>query len=213
LYTEWNASSHPRYPRQDEPYAAAFAAKSALEAADLTEAYAFWTFSDIFEENYFPSAPFHGGFGLLNLHGIPKPNYRAFELLHRLGEERLPVEGRHDTVDAWAVRKGSGLTVLLTNHALPRQQILTEQVRVEVADTPPPTGVWLERIDDDHANAKGAWRAMLVPEYLDAGQVGQLEEASRMVPVPAAHTYEGGTLRAEFDLPPHAVAALTLEFG
>jgi beta-xylosidase len=35
------------------------------------------TFSDIFEENYFPSVPFHGGFGLLNLHGIAKPTYRA----------------------------------------------------------------------------------------------------------------------------------------
>ena len=36
-----------------------------------------WTFTDIFEENYFPSVPFHGGFGLLNLHGVAKPVYRA----------------------------------------------------------------------------------------------------------------------------------------
>ena len=102
LYTEWNASSNPRYPRQDEPYAAAFAVKTVLEASDLVEAYASGRSRDIFEENYFPSLPFHGGFGLLTLHGIPKPTYRAFELLHRLGEERLPVEGNHETVDAWA---------------------------------------------------------------------------------------------------------------
>ena len=60
-------------------------AKTALEASDLVQGYSFWTFSDIFEENYFPSVPFHGGFGLLTLHGIAKPTYRAFELLHKLG--------------------------------------------------------------------------------------------------------------------------------
>ena len=89
-YTEWNSSSNPRDPRHDEPYAAAFVAKTALEASDLVQGYSFWTFSDIFEENYFPSVPFHGGFGLLNLHGIAKPTYRAFELLHKLGN-RTPV--------------------------------------------------------------------------------------------------------------------------
>lgn len=46
------------------------------------------TFSDIFAENYFPSAPFHGGFWLLSLHGVPKPTYRAFELLHDIGASR-----------------------------------------------------------------------------------------------------------------------------
>src|SRR5262249_7330799 len=42
-YTEWNASSNPRYPRQDEPYAAAFAVKTVLEAAELVDCYSFWT--------------------------------------------------------------------------------------------------------------------------------------------------------------------------
>jgi xylan 1,4-beta-xylosidase len=213
LYTEWNASSNPRYPRQDEPYAAAFAAKSALEAADLAEVYAFWTFSDLFEENYFPSVPFHGGFGLLTLHGVPKPNYRAFELLHRLGEERLPVEGAHETVDAWAVRRGGDLTVLLTNHALPRQPIRAERVRVELADAPPPRSVTLERIDDGHANAKAAWKEMGEPESLDARQVERLEEASRLVAEPHPWAYEGRAVRLDLDLPAHALAALTVRFA
>jgi xylan 1,4-beta-xylosidase len=211
LYTEWNASSNPRYERQDEPYAAAFAARSALLAAEFTQAYAFWTFTDIFEESYFPSLPFHGGFGLLTLHGVPKPTYRAFELLHRLGDERLPVEGAHDTVDAWVVHQGEGVTVLLTNHALPRQPIAAQRVRIELADAPRPRAVTLERIDDEHANARAAWVAMGRPEYLDAAQVQQLEEASRLAPRPHPATWEAGTLRLDVDLPPHAVAALTVE--
>jgi xylan 1,4-beta-xylosidase len=212
LYTEWNASSNPRYARQDEPYAAAFAVKTALEASDLVDAYAFWTFTDLFEENYFPSVPFHGGFGLLTLHGVRKPTYRAFELLHRLGERRLPVEGRHATVDAWAVRRGGSLTVLLTNHALPRQPIAAQRVRLELADAPPPRSATLERIDDDHANAKAAWVVMGQPEYLGGAQVERLHAASRLAAEPHPWAYEGRTALLEVEIPPHAVAALTVEF-
>ena len=66
-----------------------------LEANGLVQGYSYWTFSDIFEENYFPSVPFQGGFGLLNIHGIAKPAYRAFQLLHELGTELMPVDGTH----------------------------------------------------------------------------------------------------------------------
>ena len=213
LYTEWNVSSNPRFPRQDEPYAAAFVIKSVLEMSGLVEAYAFWTFSDIFEENYFPSVPFHGGFGLLTLHGIPKPTYRAFELLHRLGNEQLPVEGAHETVDAWAVRKGSQLMILLANHALPRQPIAGRQVRVEIGGSPAPRGMTLERIDEAHANPKAEWRRMSSPEYLRRADVEQIEEASRLREEALAWRYEEGSLSMEVELPPHGVAALTVEFG
>jgi xylan 1,4-beta-xylosidase len=211
-YTEWNISSNPRYPRQDEPYAAAFVVKTVLEMAGLVDVYSFWTFSDLFEENYFPSVPFHGGFGLLTLHGIPKPNYRAFELLHRLGEEQLAVTGTHETVDAWAVRRGRALTVLLTNHAMPRQPIEAQRVQIELLGAGRPTKATVERIDVEHANAKAAWVAMGSPEYPSDTQLAALEQASRMMAEPLAWQEEGGTVRVEVQLPPHAVAALTLEF-
>ena len=100
------------------------------------QGYSFWTCSDIFAENYFPSVPFHGGFGLLNLHGIPKPVYRAFELLHHLGTDQLSVQGTHETVDAWVVRKEHSATVLMTNHAQPRHPIATELVSIQVHQCP-----------------------------------------------------------------------------
>ena len=93
-YTEWCTSSNPRDPMHDDPYAAAFIVKTVLEANGLVQGYSYWTFSDIFEENYFLPIPFQGGFGLLNIHGIAKPAYRAFQLLHELGTEMLPVEGK-----------------------------------------------------------------------------------------------------------------------
>jgi Glycosyl hydrolases family 39 len=72
-YTEWNSSSNPRDPRHDELYAAAFVAKTALEASDLVQGYSFWTFSDIFEENYFPSVPFHGDLACSICMASPSP--------------------------------------------------------------------------------------------------------------------------------------------
>jgi xylan 1,4-beta-xylosidase len=213
LYTEWNASSNPRYPPQDEPYAAAFAVKSALEASEFVQAYAFWTFTDLFEENYFPSRPFHGGFGLLNLHGIPKPVYRAFELMHRLGSERLPMEGTHATVDAWATKHGNDVMILLANHALPRQPIAAQRIRLELLDSPPPRNATLERIDDSHANAKAAWQALGEPEYLNPTQERQLDEASRLVRESWPCRYEERTVHLEMELPPHGVAALTIELA
>ena len=212
-YTEWNSSSNPRDPRHDEPYAAAFAAKTVLEASDLVQGYSFWTFSDIFEENYFPSVPFHGGFGLLNLHGIAKPTYRAFELLHRLGTERLLVDGLHETVNAWVTRDNARITVLLVNHALPRHSIAGERVQVHLAHAPEPSGAWIERIDENHANAKRRWQVMGAPEYLDRRAVDQLHEASRLTRQACHWQWREGRIVLEIELPPHGVAALTVELA
>ena len=212
-YTEWNSSSNPRDPRHDEPYAAAFVAKTVLEASELVQGYSFWTFSDIFEEDYFPSMPFHGGFGLLTVHGIAKPTYRAFELLHRLGTEHLPVDGRHETVNAWVTRDKARVTVLLVNHALPRHPIAGLRVHIHLTRTPKPSGAWVERIDEHHANAKRRWLALGAPEYLDRATVGQLHEASRLVRHACPWTWREEQIALEIELPAHAVAALTVEFA
>jgi xylan 1,4-beta-xylosidase len=188
-------------------------AKTALEASDLVQGYSFWTFSDIFEENYFPSVPFHGGFGLLNLHGIAKPTYRAFELLHKLGTERLLVDGLHETVNAWVTRDNASVKALLVNHALPRHSIAPTRVRVRLAHALEPSGAWVERIDEHHANAKRRWQALGAPEYLDGPAVEQLHGASGMVREACPWTWRDGRLVLEIELLPHAVAALTVEFA
>jgi xylan 1,4-beta-xylosidase len=137
-YTEWNISSNPRDHCHDEPFAAAFAAKVVQETDAFVDGYSFWTFSDIFEENYSPSVPFHGGFGCSTSTAFPSRSIVPSKLLHQLGTERLPVDGTHGTVDAWVVRKGRSVTVFLTNHAQPRRAIATELVRIEMTNAPRP---------------------------------------------------------------------------
>jgi xylan 1,4-beta-xylosidase len=212
-YTEWNISSNPRDPMHDEPFAAAFATRIIMEARGLVRGYSFWTFSDIFSENYFPSVPFHGGFGLLNLHGIAKPAYRAFQLLHDSGTELLEVNGNHATVDGWVIRKDKAATVIMTNLAMPRHPIQTELVNLRLSGAPAPRTAWIERIDEDHANPRRLWQTMGEPDYLTALQVEQLEAASTLRKEAQPWIQESGNIDLAVALPPQSVAAITIEFA
>ena len=212
-YTEWNASSNPRDSLHDKPYSAAFAVKTIMEANGLVEGYSFWTFSDIFEENYFPSKPFHGGFGLLNLHGVPKPVYRAFELLHSLGNESLIVDGLHETVDAWVVRGVNKTTVLLTNHALPRRHIEKERVEIQLSNAPEPANAHVKRIDEDHANPQRLWKDMGAPEYLSSEQLDKLQDATQLKREAVDVEYTSERIELAVTLPADSVAAIEVEFS
>jgi xylan 1,4-beta-xylosidase len=210
-YTEWSSSSNSRDPMHDEAYAAAFAVKTNLEAAGLVEGYSYWTFSDIFEENYFPSTPFHGGFGLLNLYGIAKPAYRAYQLLYRLGDKQLAVDGTHSTVDVWVIRGDDEIAVYCTNWSLPRHPIANERISISLIHAPPPATATITRIDARHANVKKAWIKMGAPEYPLARQVRQLHAASELKPSPLSCKYADNVIDFEFTMPPQAFAAVTFE--
>ena len=211
-FTEWNISSDPRHSLHDEPFAAAYATRILMSLRGLVDGYSFWTFSDIFEENYFPSVPFHGGFGLLNLHSVPKPVYRAFQLLHQLGTEQMEVNGEHDTVEVFAIRKNSQLTLLAVNHALPGHSISLEQVNVNLTSGLEPQSSCIQRIDEDHANPRRSWLDMGSPEYLSALDVERLQAASQLLKEPQSFSWMEGNLNLHFNLEPHSLAAITLEF-
>ncbi|MFQ7077941.1 MAG: GH39 family glycosyl hydrolase [Christensenellaceae bacterium] len=106
-------------------------AKTIPDNMGLADAYSYWTFSDILEEDGFPSAAFHGGYGLLTLQNVAKAPYRAFQLLHRLGEERYQKKFAWETLDIYAFRDRSNNTVqlLCVNH-----QSLLHDVSVRTAD-------------------------------------------------------------------------------
>ena len=188
-------------------------AKTAVEASNLVQGYSFWTFSDIFEENYFPSVPFHGGFGLLTLHGVAKPTYRAFELLHRLGSERLLVDGLHETVNAWVTRDHARVSALLVNHALPRHSIAAS-ARARSPCACAGTRWCLVRANRRASRKRqGSMAGVGRARNLDSVAVEQLHEASAMVREACPWTWRDSRLSIEIELPPHAVAALTVEFA
>ena len=211
-YTEWNTSSSPFDTLHDEPYAAAAIASTVMEANGLVDGYSFWTFSDIFEENYLPSVPYHGGFGLLTLHGIPKPTYRTFQLLHDLGDRQSLVDGLHETVDCSVIQKDSSVTMLLTNHTTPGHSIETEEIQIRLDNAREPNAARIQRVDEEHANAKRVWEEMGQPEHLSRRDVERLEEASQLVSEKQSMDFRDGSLFLKTTLPAHAVAAITVDF-
>jgi len=108
LVTEYNAGLFLQEEVDlDSAAAAAFILRevAALGEVDLLS---WWTFTDIFEEGWMRATPFQNGYGLMTVNGVPKPSWRAFELLATAGFERLQVAG------AAPQESNSTLTVLAT---------------------------------------------------------------------------------------------------
>ena len=75
-----------------------------------------------------------------------------------------------------------------------------------------PRNVYIERIDENHANAKRLWLEMGKPEFPSMREVEQMDTASQIVREPQSWKYENGTIHLDLAMPPHAVAAISLEF-
>ncbi len=212
MYTEWNNSPGNRDVYHDMPYAAAFVVKTLADNYGLTDIYSFFAFTDIFEEMQTAATPFHGCFGLLNIHGIPKPTYRAFQILHIMGTERIPVTGGESpTLEVLAVKKASDkLTILAYNHNIPLSPIKEEESMLIVKGLPNNLTATLQRIDEEHCNPRKKWIEMGSPEYLNKEQLQQLLEASEFKDeiINGEDTSEGVVFH--LSVPPHGIAVITI---
>ena len=94
IWSEFNASYMNEQEITDSIYMGPWMANTISQCDGMTHMMSYWTFSDVFEEQGVVKTPFYGGFGLVAEDGIPKPAFDVFELLHELGDERLPATGR-----------------------------------------------------------------------------------------------------------------------
>ncbi|HUX49932.1 MAG TPA: beta-xylosidase [Spirochaetia bacterium] len=211
-YTEWNNSPSPRDPYHDTSYNAAFITKTIVDNLGLLDCYSFWTFTDIFEESGFSSVPFHGGFGLLNIHGIPKPSYRAFQLLSRLSGDRLEIAVHEEspTVECAATIDGRKLTILISNHQIPLSPIESELVSIRIKGVAAVGSAVVERIDETHVNPKAAWVDMGSPNYPDKAQIETLIGSSELASEPVELLSRDGEVSMDLLVQPHSVAAISL---
>ena len=212
FYTEWNSSPSPRDRYHDTSYCASFAVKNIMDNLGLIDIYSFWTFTDIFEECGLSSVPFHGGFGLLNIHGIPKPSYRAFQLLNGLNGDRLEAsaEDASPLVDFAAAKNDDSTTVLVSNFNVLNAPIDPVKISVRVEGAGSLNNAWIERIDDTHANPKKAWIEMGSPTYPTKDQIQELMAKSELVKEKADLTADGNDALVNFEIQPHSVVRITL---
>lgn len=211
-YTEWNNSPSCRDSYHDDPFAAAFVMKSIFDNTGLVDMYSFWTFSDIFEEMPQPSTPFYGGFGLLNMHGIPKPTYGTFELLHRSGNKRMEVaQEENSMVEASAVIDNEKLMIFVYNHNMPLNPIEDADVQIKVKGLESFKSAYIERIDENHSNPKKNWIEMGSPEYLKQKDVKELIGLSELKKEAVEIVNDNDEGIITFSVPKHGVSVITIE--
>ena len=208
-YTEW--SSGAGIP-SDGPFGASFIAKTCLDNVGLVKGYSHWTFSDIFEEGGMPHTPFHGGHGLLNLQGIPKASYRAFELLHKLGDEMYENVYSKGTVDVYAVRNNacSAVQFMIVNHNSLQQKIEDETVTVTVEGLSSPVKATVERIDENHANALRRWQDLGEPDYPSEAVICDIMSHSYTAEEAMEVKQQGTEAEVTLTVPAQGIALVTL---
>ena len=104
FWTEYNASYKNEPDVTDATFMGPWLANTIRQTDGLTDMLAYWTFSDVFEEQGVVKQPFYGGYGLMAAGNVPKPAFNAFKLLHRLGSRRVQT----DSSSALVTRRDDG---------------------------------------------------------------------------------------------------------
>lgn len=214
-WNEWGRSFHGVDRRRETAAEAAFAVRLLAEVSQEADAFAYWCLSDVYDQVGYGREAFHGGYGLLSLQGLRKPTYHAFELLARLGTERVHLEGdgldsfRHAIVTAPAAGRAQVL-VYAYDHAdepVPRSATVTVDL---------PSGARpgrLYRIDSTENNVLARWRDLGAPAYLSRAQTAVLAADNALQPSSSAvrHETAEGRSRARFTMEMPGVALLEIE--
>ncbi len=126
--TEYNTSYSPINPIHDTALNAAYIARILSEGGDYVDSFSYWTFSDVFEEMDVPKALFHGGFGLVAFHSIPKPTFHAFTFFNALGDELL----YRDAEMIVTRRKDGSIAAVLWNLVMEKGEGFTKEVQLVI---------------------------------------------------------------------------------
>ena len=111
-YTEWSSSYTPADPFHDSYHQAAYILEKIKQVGNAANSMSYWAFTDIFEEAGPRFTPFHGGFGLLTIQGIPKSAFYAYQFMNKLGKTELT----NTDTRSWATKTDNGdIQLLLWN--------------------------------------------------------------------------------------------------
>jgi xylan 1,4-beta-xylosidase len=192
-FTEWSTSYSPRDLVHDSYMSAAYILSKLKATEGTAQGMSYWTYTDLFEEPGPPSAPFEGGFGLMNPQGIRKPAWFAYKYLHELGEQQVPASDPQ----SWVTRDAGGVQVLAWDFQTPdmgnksnrpffgRVQPTTSSTPLTLSLTGMAPGTYKVRIyrtgfkaNDAHT----AYIAMGKPKTLTNEQLAQLQAQTQDKP-------------------------------
>jgi xylan 1,4-beta-xylosidase len=181
IFSEYNASYMNEVDVTDSAFMGPWLAETISRCDGLVKMLAYWSFSDVFEEQGIAKRPFYGGYGLVAVGHIPKASFNAFALLHRLGEERLEIHSD----SALATRRADGsLVVALWNYAPPGKSVPAKQFTLDfqgLALQAAARRALIYRLDRQHGSALNTWEAMGKPDFPSRRQQKILREAGRLL--------------------------------
>jgi xylan 1,4-beta-xylosidase len=206
--TEFNSSYRPDNPIHDTAFHAAYLAPVLAGGGDLVDSFAYWTFSDMFEEVGIPTTLFHGGFGLLTHRQIPKPTYHLYAFFARLGDEILArgadhLVTRHPdgrlAVLAWAPVDGTAMDSVDAHPVSLSVPLVASAANLgSTAPRARNAFVLRSRVNEEAGNAATAWAELGRPPSPTRRELDWLREAA----LPVRSHYQAPVVggRVELDL-------------
>jgi xylan 1,4-beta-xylosidase len=204
IWSEFNASYKNEPEVTDSTYMGPWLADTIRQCDGLVSIMSYWTFSDVFEEQGVVKTPFYGGYGLIAADGIPKPAYNAFELLHKLGNQRIALNS-----DSALLTRGHDGTLLLAvwNYAPPDQLGSPRTVTLHFKSTKAGYAS-ISRLDREHGDFHSVYEKMGSPRYPTQTQIQELRGAAELLD-PETRKLKNDELT--LTLPAHGLALIELK--
>jgi xylan 1,4-beta-xylosidase len=214
-FTEWSSSYTPRDPVHDSYINAPYMLSKLKASQGLLQGMSYWTYTDLFEEGGPPTAPFQGGFGLLNPQGIRKPPYFAYKYLHALEGQSLTVSDPQ----AWLATKDGDLNAVLWDFEQPVQTVSDRPFYNKLVLNHPASPIQLKvthlaaktkyrvqvyRTGYRANDAYSAYIDMGAPKELTAAQLAHLQKLTRDLPETNKVLRSGPTGVLEWTIPMHS---------
>jgi xylan 1,4-beta-xylosidase len=221
--TEWSTSYNPRDRVHDSYISASWMLTKLRGTRGAAQGMSYWTYSDLFEEPGPPTAPFHGGFGLMTREGLRKPAWFAYKYLNALRGKEVPsgddavlaaADGKKTAIVVWDWQHREQPTSNSVFFGKPVPAIDARPVQLELNHVEPGDYRLQVRRTGYKANdAHTAYLEMGSPKELSAQQLQKLQaltedaaEVDRVV-----HVEANGQLRWKLPMRSNDIVLVTLE--
>ncbi|MGM7670740.1 GH39 family glycosyl hydrolase [Microbacterium sp. A93] len=192
--TEFSSSYRPDNPIHDTAYQAAYLAPVLARGGEHVASFSYWTLCDVFEEVGIPTAPLHGGFGLLGHRQLRKPAFHLYAFMARMGDTILAQGDDH-----LITRHADGRIAALLWQSLDGSAVASTGHRVRLSlPASGPAHVVERHVDAERGNVRAAWQAMGSPLAPDSRAIADLHDASS--PAVRIHRVQPSEGRWELDV-------------
>ena len=139
-FSEWSTSYTPRDSVHDSYISAPYILNKLKACQGEVQGMSYWTYTDLFEEPGPPTAPFQGGFGLINPEGIRKPAFFAYKYLHSLQGNSIATSDPQ----ALLATKDGNFSAVIWDFESPNQKVSNRSFFTQVIPAHPAKPVQLQ---------------------------------------------------------------------